>query len=282
MSVNTHKTYNAGLASFRSFRNSSGHNDVWPPTLLQLIEYVAYLSQKNYAYTTVNCHIAAISYKNKINNLKDETQHFLVRRLLEGLHRLKGTKDIRLPVTSNMLEQILSSLIHVCVSDYEKKLFSSAFSLAFCALLRVSELAVYNSKATDGVIALDDVIANKNMVSLHIRMSKTDQRGRGARIPIPITKSNTFLYFNLRQYLMVRPNVPGPLFCHFNGSPLTVFQFRSVLKKALRFCGLDVARIKSHSLRIGGATDLYQQGHSECYIKAMGRWRSNAYKGYIR
>ena len=37
-----------------------------------------------------------------------------------------------------------------------------------------------------------------------------------------------------------------------------------------------------HSLRIGGATDLFKYGYSVEEIKRMGRWRSNVVYKYIR
>ena len=63
---------------------------------------------------------------------------------------------------------------------------------------------------------------------------------------------------------------------------MTAYQFSQMLKKAVSFVGLDTKTFKSHSLRIGCATYLYMKGKSEDEIKLMGRWKSNAYKSYIR
>jgi hypothetical protein len=71
-------------------------------------------------------------------------------------------------------------------------------------------------------------------------------------------------------------------FATFDGCPLTSFQFNAVLKKALVFIGQSYDVIKSHSFRIGRASSMFNDGLSVDVIKAKGRWRSNAYKSYIR
>lgn len=45
--------------------------------------------------------------------------------------------------------------------------------------------------------------------------------------------------------------------------------------------GLDMQRLSSHSLRIGGATALYAAGHAVTTIQREGRWRSEAWRLYI-
>ena len=44
----------------------------------------------------------------------------------------------------------------------------------------------------------------------------------------------------------------------------------------------DLRSLSSHSLRKGGATAAANAGVSEDEIKAHGRWKSDAVKGYIR
>ncbi|XP_061183336.1 uncharacterized protein LOC133191607 [Saccostrea echinata] len=52
-----------------------------------------------------------------------------------------------------------------------------------------------------------------------------------------------------------------------DGSPLTRFQFCSLLNKTLEVAGLPNSRYKSHSFRIGAASDSFSYGHSETEIK---------------
>ena len=86
----------------------------------------------------------------------------------------------------------------------------------------------------------------------------------------------------MRQYLGVRVPKEGPLFAHFSGQPITRYQFTAILTKALQLSGIDNVGFKSHSFRIGAATTLAQQGTPAEIIQAAGRWKSLAYRSYIR
>ncbi|XP_078318765.1 uncharacterized protein LOC111103624 [Crassostrea virginica] len=64
-------------------------------------------------------------------------------------------------------------------------------------------------------------------------------------------------------YLRVRPSVQANLFCHFGDQALTRVQFTTVLGKALKAFGVDSTRYKSHSFRIGAATNAAMLGISD-------------------
>lgn len=97
------------------------------------------------------------------------------------------------------------------------------------------------------------------------------------------TGSTVCSVFLLERFLSLRPNCPGPLFCHFNGKPITRYQFTAVLQKALNLAGIvDAARYKSHSFRIGAASEASVHDASNDKIMKLGHWKSNAYKKYIR
>ena len=86
----------------------------------------------------------------------------------------------------------------------------------------------------------------------------------------------------MSSYLKDRPSITGPLFCHFEGTPLSKYQFSALLKKALLFLRIDQSGFKSHSFRIGMATTCSLEGMSDQQIKLRGRWKSAAYTRYIR
>jgi hypothetical protein len=86
-----------------------------------------------------------------------------------------------------------------------------------------------------------------------------------------------------KNYMKVRPDGPGPLFRHFNLSPLTRYQFTGVLSKAIKYLQLPgSSEYKSHSFRIGASTDLAIRGFSDEDIQRSGRWKSSCFKSYIR
>lgn len=282
LAENTHKKYRRGILSFESFCLKTKESLAWPPSADIISEYIAYMSLQHYSYSTISGNVAAISYKCKISNLKDNTKQFVVKSLLEGLRRTRKTLDSRHPITLETLATLIKALSHVCRSQYETMLFSAAFALAHVALLRISEFAVTNRHNSKSVLSKDSVTLTGNIIRIYFNSSKTDQRGLGTHIDISIDRQNKFCYDYLAAYMSHRQLQSGPLFCHFDGSPLTSYQFNAVFKKTLSFTGLKCCHFKSHSFRIGGATSLFTRGRQVEEIKRSGRWRSNAYKSYIR
>uniref|UniRef100_A0A8W8L937 Tyr recombinase domain-containing protein n=1 Tax=Magallana gigas TaxID=29159 RepID=A0A8W8L937_MAGGI len=74
----------------------------------------------------------------------------------------------------------------------------------------------------------------------------------------------------------------GQFLVHFDGKPLTRYQFSAILAKSLQFCEGKIGRFKSHSFRIGAATEAAMRGIPDQVIKQWGRWKSESYASYIR
>lgn len=121
-------------------------------------------------------------------------------------------------------------------------------------------------------------------MKLYLEHSKADQRGKGEMVIIQNVQSLTSIkpVYIMAEFLKIRPIRQGNLFCHFGGQPLTRFQFTSVLSKVLKTIGIDSTKYKSHSFRIGAATNAAKLGLSDDEICKAGRWKSNSYKSYIR
>ena len=131
--------------SFREFRVKFGLPDIWPASLYDVLCFIAYLFKDGLSHSSINCYLSGLSFFHKMNNFMDNTQTFVVRKMLEGIKRSSGHQcDNRLPITKEMLKRIILSLPCVCKSSYESKLFSSVFSLCFHAFLRVGEVAFSN------------------------------------------------------------------------------------------------------------------------------------------
>jgi hypothetical protein len=101
--------------------------------------------------STVASYLSGVNYAHKTRNLTDYTKSFIISQMLEGLRRRNPQKsDIRTPISLDLLRKLISSLRWICNSDYEACMFSSAFSLAYFAMLRVSELAVASQSDENG------------------------------------------------------------------------------------------------------------------------------------
>ena len=86
----------------------------------------------------------------------------------------------------------------------------------------------------------------------------------------------------LLRYLSVRPPSPGPLFIQKDGSPLTRQILVRHLHTALRRAGMNHELYNGHSFRIGAATTAAEQGLEDSLIQTLGRWKSEAYRAYIK
>ena len=274
------------MENFISFRNQFNLSQVWPVTQMHIIAFISFLSVAGKAAASISSSISALSFVHKVNGWSDPTASFLISKLKEGCRRLHPQSDRRLPLTPTLLERIINSLPLLCCSQFEGLLFRSAFLMAFFGFLRVSEFTCKSKNAiSDKVLALCDVSIDSNgkMLNLRIRYSKTDQRGASTTLTLFDSDHQILSPVKaLRDYLLVRPQIHGPLFVHFNGEPLLSFQFSRVLKESVKFIGLNPENFSSHSFRIGAATAAALGGLSEEEIKKLGRWKSSAYRSYIR
>lgn len=73
----------------------------------------------------------------------------------------------------------------------------------------------------------------------------------------------------MQSYLDVRPNIEETLFCHLNGKPLSRYQVSSMLRKVIRFIGLNDEEYNTHSFRIGAATTASLMGKSDDEIRKV-------------
>lgn len=281
---NTQTVYQKGIDLFMQFRGLYNIQDIWPPSVDQIINFIAFLSSKSISYSTAKTYLAGISFSLKLSNLPDPCQFFIVKKLLLGFKQLKHKKDTRSPITFPLLKKIVASLQHVCSNYYEQILFSTAYTLAYFALLRVGEITSTRGNSCNSALSLHNVSISTSCITIILDKTKTDQIGKGITIQINSTNENKMLFDNMRAFFQQRPTSTDTLqfLCHIDGSPLTYYQFNQVLKKSLSFLRLDVTTFKSHSFRIGAATYLYMQGAPEQEIKAKGRWHSNAFQSYIR
>ena len=118
-----------------------------------------------------------------------------------------------------------------------------------------------------------------------LKPSKTDQQGRGTTINFCKLTKLTCPYHSMATYIaLASPEDPytTPLFCFSNGRPLTRLRLLKRLHRQLKQAGYQPHWYNTHSFRIGGATSAAEAGVSQATIQQLGRWRSQAYRRYIR
>jgi hypothetical protein len=249
---------------------------IWYKTVLtgplnDILFYIAYLSHTNHSPSTVVTYISGLSHFHKLHNFPDNTQVFMVEKMIEGLKRKRPSKaDVRVPISLDLLKRLITSLRSICTSTYEAALFSFAFSLAFFALLRIREImSDTNNRPGTLVIRFLDIMfkvsdCGNEQLHLTLKSSKTDQRLKSVTLIIRRQVDKLICPIeSLKRYLSIRSNFPdGNLFIHFDGSNLTRYQFSYILQKSLNFCE-EKGLYKPHSFRIGGATEAKRLGFDD-------------------
>ena len=84
------------------------------------------------------------------------------------------------------------------------------------------------------------------------------------------------------EYLDQGDHSPGAFFQLRNGEAVPGNTFSLFLSSAIKQCGLDPAQYKGHSFRIGAASHAAALGLTDSQIRVLGRWKSNAFRKYIR
>jgi site-specific recombinase XerD len=283
MSASSWRSYKSAFNVFQNFRSSYGLTSHWPAEQQHIVLFVSYCFEKGLSPKTIRTYISGLNYMHKMKGWYDIYSIFMIKKLLEGCSRTRKTMDTRAPITYNLLVIIVRQLHKVCNSAYESTLFSALFVLAYYGLFRVSELVSTNINSNQIQISDVTILHDKPAIIISLRKTKTNQRGSPIVIRIPRERDMTLCpWISLSEYMAIRPKIVGPAFCHVNGQPVTRYQFAAVLSRCLVSGQIDNFNIKTHSFRIGRATDLAARGAQSSAIMQMGRWVSNSFQTYVR
>ncbi|XP_053114245.1 uncharacterized protein LOC128328362 isoform X1 [Hemicordylus capensis] len=281
----TRVAYDKRVRAFLQFRAQVGLVHVWPVPPEQLMQYLVHLHAQGLAVSTMAGHLAALAFFGKARGLPDHSGDFRVRRMLEGWARETPVQpDRRRPVTPEALQLALRQLAGVCASPYEEVLFRAAALVAFFGAFRVGEMFPRSRRGpTSRVLQISDLTMGASRVVLHLRFSKTDQRGKGQSVALHAAGDPGLCPVRaLEDYTEARGSAMGCLFIHANGRHVTQFQFWAVMRRAFVAAGVPTQDLAPHSFRIGAASMAARMGYSGPEIRRLGRWRSAAYRRYVR
>lgn len=277
---NTQRTYAKIDNLLSRFHTYSGLSP-FPADATVTALFIQFLAS-SYKPASIRTYMAALSYKYKMLNINDPTSSFIVKQTLQGLERLKPSQDSRLPITLPILSRLIIASEHISQSNYEATLMCAMLSTAFFALLRISEFTSGNSNHT---LKASDVCYNPSDNSFTICLSSFKHSCKTSPRSVKLFPQSPDIcpVRLLASYMSMRPRSSNPhLFVHENGLSVTRQEFSSNLQLCLTAANIREGNIKSHSLRIGGATFAAKLGMSDSQIRSLGRWRSDAFKKYIR
>jgi len=127
-----------------------------------------------------------------------------------------------------------------------------------------------------------DSLEKPRVVRVRIKESKMGRLRRGATVTLSWTGTGLCPVRAVLAFLVQRKAGPGPFFRDQAGKALARKGFVAEVRKALDKAGIASQDIFGHSFRIGAATAAAQGGATDEEIKALGRWRSREYQGYVR
>lgn len=246
---------------------------------------------------TVKAKLFGVRFHHLAAGLEDPLLHKgRVWLALAGVKRLQGGAARKFPVT---LEMLLWLHAHLKDDVGDNATEWAALSVAFFFLLRAGEYVAVDGAPWQVGRALcgADVQARKEGIArdqfdgadeviIHIRGSKTDQYNRGTLRNMYTTGQKIDHVAALARLQRQHPErwqqeKGQPLFRSASGRMLKRSRIQELLGMAASACGIDPARMGSHSLRIGGATALYKAGVDVETIKRIGRWSSSAVHAYL-
>ncbi len=274
--LNTLRAYAASWRSFTLFCESRDVESL-PTTPQTVALYVAHRAELC-TVSTVRQNLAAIASKHAENGLESPCKHEVVRRMLRGIARTKGTVPRRKDAIT--IDPLRAMLLEIRGEGLKAERDRALLLLGFSAALRRSELAA---------IDFADLAFCKEGLRLTIPRSKTDQTGEGAVIAVPYVPNRSLCAVRaLRSWLEASGITSGPVFRSFTlRRELTeraidggaVAELIQTLARKARLEG-DYA---GHSLRAGFATSAAQAKVSLDSIARTTRHKSlSVLMGYVR
>ena len=293
---NTARTYESGWKQFESWVNTFENPIRTPadyirptnPSNSDVAAYIRYIVEvKEGTMGSVAVALAAISDKLRysITSTYDPCNSIIVQQTKAVLAPRARKPVQKMELTWQRLERVLeATAVQTSRSNRRDALM---FLLAYCSLLRISEIARMDRK---DIFESTEELEGKPTQVLHIRvnpLAKNDKERKGhERLVAEKPARVTFcLVRMMREYTARdwRTGQDGALFQTEEGARLNIDTPRGRLHHWLHAARIsDPSQYGFHSLRAGGATDAAQAGVSARDIQMHGDWKSLAVLLYIR
>jgi integrase len=275
---NTRKAYHYALENFNTWCKQAGR-DPMPATADTVALYLAHQLKSGARMQTAKIRLSAIRDAH-MRAKKPIPIDDAVRELIQNARRrLRERPAGKAAVTVEHLERISGKLTedgsHFATRD--RALIVFGFALGW----RRSELSSLD---------LADVEVDRRGATVHLRSSKTDQRGTGRVVGIPrASRTDLCPVRALQAWLRIRGTAPGPLFTIVdNAGKLTNDRIKpdtinQRVKRAMERIGEDSTRYGAHSLRAGFITAAAEAGATELAImQRSGHTCIATVVGYVR
>lgn len=249
-SPRTREAYRGDIDRFCAWCHTHGV-DPRPPTPASTVAaYLADLAQQGRAVATIERALSAISTAHASSNHRSPRECAEVRETMAGIRRAVrvGTRRKK----RGFLGAAVVGLVDGCPATARGTRNRALILLGWHAALRPSELV-----ALDVADVVDDGLGG---LWIALRVSKTDQEGRGRRVHVPAGPAGYCPVRTLAAWLRESGITAGPIFraVRWDGTlEPTALTTRSLLRLLVTLCkrtGLDPTQYGAHSLRRGLVT----------------------------
>ena len=231
---------------------------------------------------TVMLYKSAVNKKYLDVGKPSPTSHPVVRSTLKGLARLRGSSTRKVEA---LREYHIQAMLQAAPNTPIGRRDAAIIAVGFAGALRRSEICNLNVEDVEFLDLSDDC---EDRMILTIRRSKTDQQGKGQRVPI-LDGSTIRPIHRLRQWLGNSGIATGPLFQtmkrggRLRGKPMHHSDIPRIVKHYAELVGLNPKDIAGHSLRAGFVTSAAVHHARLDKIMAVTRHTNPAtVMGYIR
>lgn len=308
----THGTYHGHIQSYLRYLHAAGE-PVYVPSdpsaaRASVLRWLAgERHERGSRWNTLHGKKAAVRSFYLYQGYPDVTDAFEVKAFLKGVKQIDGggTPAQKRPFTMRHMEA-LYSLIDVRLPDGSATW--AAACLGFFFLLRVSNIAASARGSYDAryvllrrnvrffeggreISAEQAAAGQADAVEIKVQRSKNDLKPLIRRV---YRSGHPYIcpVMALASHLRVTrgapeewPVVASGREARADGRPQALLgrdQLARQLKRAASVLGEDPSNTGTHSLRIGGATELHNQGVPDSWIKDWGNWSSLAFLEYCR
>ncbi len=260
LSDNTRTAYHKGWSRFLDYCAAESIKDPLSVSADRVASFLVHIatcpnpqSGRILSMSTVELYKSALSKKFVEEGIPSPTNHAIVRSTLKGLTRFRGSSRRKVEA---LREYHIAAMVQAAPDTLIGRRDSAIIAVGFAGALRRSEIC--NLKLED-VQFLESPDVSEDRMLLNIRQSKTDQMGRGVRIPVLDGQGIRPIRL-LRRWLEGSGITAGPLFQtmkrggYLQGKPLDNGDIARIVKRYAERVGLDPKDIAGHSLRAGFVT----------------------------
>ena len=217
LAQNTQRTYRTGVNHYRVFCVQLGVRPY--PLVEQVVELFCVSLARRVGYKSIKVYLSGVQLDSTLLGFPQQIKHMgrlhYVLRGIKIAQRALHIRPPRVPVTLINLRTILH-LLRLSYSSHDRDMLASAVLVAFFGLLRVSEYTSSSPSSfhRDFTLCLADVQINwsRQMIYIHLKVSKTDPFRCGVTVRISGTGSPICPFVALLKFLRRRGSAPGPLF----------------------------------------------------------------------